>query len=99
MSSSLPRFLPRIYCDFHARGWSGAEDDDCFYVLHREQLAALPPREGLRVLLWMDSDEQNILAIEGLLEHHELNSTYAGWRARSVHGTEYEGPPDEAMQL
>lgn len=83
----LPETLPpRVGCDFNACGWSGEEDDDCFYVLDREDLRALPASDGLRVLLFEWEDPGCVLACLATLE-----TWGGGWRARPRSGF-YSGP-------
>ena len=92
--SELPsRSLPKLWCDLNARGFSGEPDDDCFYALHRKQLAALPPAAGLRVFIWDWSDSELFVGLETLLEQFD-----DGWRARPVDGIWYEARPDDTFK-
>jgi len=85
----LPAPLPpRIWCDFNACGWSGDADDDCYYVLDPDDLAAAGASEGRSVLLfdWEDDGESLVLARVAELESHG-----GRWRARPRTGF-YFGP-------
>ena len=87
-AAELPDPLPpRLSCDFNTRGWSGEPDDDCYYVLDREVLDALPARVGLEVFIWDESDETEILGCVAKLEQFD-----GRWRARPVSGI-YVGVP------
>ena len=85
LPSPLP---PRVWCDFNACGWSGAEDDDCYYQLDAADIDAIQRNEGTTVLLydWEDDEETEVLVRVGRLEfwQHRL-------RARPVGGF-YSGP-------
>ncbi|HUA67914.1 MAG TPA: hypothetical protein VMA13_05140, partial [Candidatus Saccharimonadales bacterium] len=69
MKSELPsRSLPRLWCDLNACGLSGEPDDNCYYALHKEQLPALQPKEGMRVFIWDWSDSELIIGRKASLE-------------------------------
>jgi hypothetical protein len=91
--------LPRVWCDFNACGWSDEDGDDCFYSLHREQLAALPPEAGRQILIWDHSDEVSVIAVVAILEPFRLHPVASGWRARPLRETWYEGPKDDQMLM
>jgi len=91
--SELPsRSVPKLWCDLNARGLSGEPGDDCFYALHREQLAALQPTVGMRIFIWDWSDSELFVGLEALLERFD-----DGWRARPVDETWYEARPDDTF--
>jgi hypothetical protein len=53
MKSELPsRSIPKIYSDLNACGLSDEPDDDCYYGLSRQQIAALHPAAGMKVFVW-----------------------------------------------
>jgi hypothetical protein len=94
MKSELPsRSLPKLWCDLNACGLSGEPGDNCYYALHREQLAALSPVEGMRVFIWDWSDPELFVGCEALLERLDDQ-----WRARPVDETWYEARPDETFK-
>jgi len=91
--SELPsRSLPKLWCDLNACGLSGEPDDNCYYALHREQLAELQPVAGMRVFIWDWSDSELFVGREALLERFDDR-----WRARPVDETWYEARPDESF--
>jgi hypothetical protein len=93
MTSTLPsRSVPRLYCDLNACGLSGEAGDNCYYALHRDQLAALRPRAGMRVCVWDWSDERLVVGCEALLEPYDDR-----WRARPIDDTWFEGLPDDTF--
>jgi hypothetical protein len=93
MTAALPsRSLPKLWCDFNACGWSGEAGDNCYYSLHREQIAKLQPTTGMRVFVWDWSDEKLVIGCEALLEPYNDS-----WRVRPVDGTWFEGLPDDTF--
>ncbi|MEO8269316.1 MAG: hypothetical protein ABI557_06325 [Aureliella sp.] len=70
---------PHIWCDFNACGWTGAHDDDCYYVLDFACLDNFSPSEGMSILLfdWDDEAKSYIIARLARLEKFESQ-----WRAR-----------------
>jgi hypothetical protein len=65
------RSIPKLYCDLNACGWSGEPDDNCYYALHREQLAALKLVASMRVFIWDWSDSELIVGREASLERFD----------------------------
>jgi len=93
MKSTLPDVsLPRVWCDFNACGLSGEPGDNCYYALHREQLAVLHPSAGMRLFIWDWSDAALVVGCEAVLERYRNF-----WRARPVEDTWAEGKPDETF--
>ncbi len=87
-ATDLPDPLPPpLWCDFNACGWSGEPDDNCYYVLDRRALDALPARVGLEVFIWGETDETTIIGCVARLEQFD-----DGWRARPVSNF-YVGAP------
>ena len=85
-----PFNLPHIWCDFNAWGLSDEENDYCYYSLHREEFESLPPREGLLIFIWDESDETEIIGYVATLE--KTTKFHTGWRARPDKATWYRGP-------
>jgi hypothetical protein len=74
--------LPRVHCDFHAQGWTGELEDDCFYVFDLAGLEALDPKPGLRVYAWDYSGHgDEVFGCEAILERFG-----GGWRLRPASG-------------
>ena len=73
--------------DLNACGWSGEADDDCYYALAPDALAALPAQAGLEVFVYDTSDEAEILGFVARLERFR-----DGWRARPISGLYVEQP-------
>jgi hypothetical protein len=93
MNSTLSsRSLPKLWCDLNACGLSGEAGDNCYYGLHREQLAALQPREGMKVFVWDWSDDKSVIGCEAFLEKYSNL-----WRARPIDETWFQGFPDETF--
>jgi hypothetical protein len=82
--------IQKIWCDFNAFGLSDEENDNCYYSLHREEFAALPPQEGLEIFIWDDSDETEVIGYVAKLE--KTDKFHTGWRARPDEQTRYRGP-------
>jgi hypothetical protein len=94
MKSELPpNSVPRLWCDLNACGWSGAPDDNCYYALHRVQLAALSPAAGMKVFIWDWSDSESVVGFEASLERFG-----DAWRARPTNGTPIEAKADETFR-
>lgn len=89
-----PKELPIIWCDFNACGLSGAEDDDCYYSLHREKLSELVPVEKMEVFIYDDDlDEEGNPEVFGFVAKLERISGFnSEWRARPNKNTWYRGP-------
>jgi hypothetical protein len=85
--------LPKVSCDLNACGWSGENDDNCYYAFDKEQFAALPPSVGMRLFIWDWSDSESIVGCEAILEQAR-----DGWRARPIDGTWFEGKPDDTFK-
>lgn len=80
----LPHPLPpRVWCDFNS-----GDQDGCYWVLAREDLAAAGPVVGARVLLWDWDDEP----LEVLAQVAVLETWNGSWCARPVDDTFYSGP-------
>ncbi len=87
MASSIPDLsLPRLWCDFNACGWSGDAGDDCYYAFDKQALATLDPTEGMRVFIYDDDGDGNVMGCEGLIERHRDS-----WRIRPDKGTWFQG--------
>jgi len=87
MKSSPPKTsLPRVQCDFNALGWSGETGDNCYYVFEGRKFAALAPREGLRLFVFMDEGGGEVLGCEAVLEKFGTS-----WRARPDESTWFRG--------
>ncbi len=90
-----PENIPHIWCDFNACGFSGDNDDNCYYVLLKEKLLELNPIEGTIVFIYeddlSDDGEPEIFGFIAKLEKDpfECNSK---WRARPDLDTWYRGP-------
>ncbi len=84
--------LPRVRCDFNSAGWSGEDDDPCYYVFDESALARARPRPGLRVFIFEDSRDDLIMGCEAVVEPyaHPLTSERR-WRLRPVANTGYLG--------
>jgi len=83
-----------LWCDFNACGWSGEANDNCYYALHREQLARILSPEGVSVFIYDDdiSDDgsHEVFGCVAVLEA----VTYRGAahiRARPSNGPWYRG--------
>lgn len=84
--------LPRVRCDFNSAGWSGDDDDPCYYSFDEKALARIRPRDGQRVFIFEDSREGLVMGCEAALEayQHPL-TTERRWRLRPVENTGYLG--------
>jgi hypothetical protein len=78
--------LPRVLCDFNALGWSGEQDDHCYYAFDQQALAAVAPREGLRLFVFMEEGDDEVLGCEAVLERFGTS-----WRVRPDESTWFRG--------
>lgn len=84
--------LPRIRCDFNSAGWSGDDDDPCYYSFDEQALKQARPRPGLRVFIFEDSRDGWIMGCEAELEEYEhLLTGERRWRLRPIENTGYLG--------
>ena len=91
-SKGTLKSLPRICCDFNSVGWSGEDDDECFYSFDEKALAACKPREGLRIFIFEKGQGEVIMGCEAMLESYPNPvSGQPKWRLRPVHDTGYFG--------
>jgi hypothetical protein len=87
-TKSSRQSLPRIWCDFNSSGWSGEDDDECYYNFDHIALAACRPREGKRVFIYEKGREGMIMGCEATIEPYEHIITHERrWRLRPIHGT------------
>lgn len=82
--------LPRLWCDFNACGWSGVSGDNCFYVFDKNAFQALPPAEGMRVVLYDDDGDGNVIGCVGRLEPYD-----GSWRIRPEADSWFRGRTGE----
>ena len=89
MNISPNPYLPRLWCDFNAIGWSGQPDDDCYYIFDMAVFANGSITEGLCVFAFMydNQEETEITGCEMTFEPY-----HDGWRLRSDVATWYSGP-------
>jgi hypothetical protein len=86
--------LPRVACDFNSAGWSGEDDDPCYYSFDEQALARARPRSGLRVFIFEASRENLIMGCEAEVEPYPHPATgEPRWRLRPVENTGYLGEP------
>jgi hypothetical protein len=87
--------LPRILCDFNSIGWSGEDDDDCYYSFDEKALGAHRPRTGMRVFIYERSRDKLVMGCEAELEkyQHPLSEELR-WRLRPMPNTGYLGELD-----
>jgi hypothetical protein len=84
--------LPRVRCDFNSAGWSGEDDDPCYYNFDEAALARAHPRAGMRVFIFEDSRDELIMGCEAVVESYEhLVTGEPRWRLRPVENTGYLG--------
>lgn len=94
MAKRSKNSLPKIWCDFNSAGWSGEDDDECYYNFDQSALAASKPRDGLRVFIFEKGSEGLIMGCEALVESYPHPVTgEKKWRLRPVHETGYLGEP------
>jgi hypothetical protein len=89
--------LPRVRCDFNSAGWSGDDDDPCYYSFDERALARARPRAGMRVFIFEDSRDDLIMGCEAEVDSypHPLTNERR-WRLRPVENTGYLGEMNEA---
>jgi hypothetical protein len=86
------RSLPRIQCDFNSVGWSGDDDDDCYYSFDEKGLAKHRLRVGLRVFIYEPSRDNLVMGCEAILEQYRHPiADDTRWRLRPVPNTGYLG--------
>jgi hypothetical protein len=78
--------LPRVETDFNACGWSGAPDDNCYYVFDRDALAPGRLQDGLRVFAYMDDGDGMVVGCQAVLERYGTR-----WRLRPDESTWWRG--------
>jgi hypothetical protein len=84
--------LPRIRCDFNSVGWSGEEDDECYYSFDEKALAAHRPRDGMRVFIFEDGQNGLIMGCQAELDTYNHPVTgQSKWRLRPIHETGFLG--------
>jgi hypothetical protein len=84
--------LPRIRCDFNSVGWSGDEDDDCYYSFDDKALAAHKPRSGMVVFVFEDGQSGLIMGCQATVETYSHPVTgQPKFRLRPVHETGFLG--------
>jgi hypothetical protein len=89
---SRTRSLPRIPCDFNSVGWSGDDDDECYYSFDEKALARHRPRQGMRVFIYEPSRDDLVMGCEADLERYQHPITdEQRWRLRPVPNTGYLG--------
>jgi hypothetical protein len=89
------RSLPRVLCDFNSVGWSGEDDDECYYSFDEKALTHHRLRQGMRVFIYESSRDNLVMGCEAELEQyrHPL-SDQVRWRLRPVPNTGYLGELD-----
>jgi hypothetical protein len=89
---SPTRLLPRVSCDFNSLGWSGEDDDECYYSFDEKALARHHPRVGMRIFIYEPSRDNLVMGCEAELEKYQHPITdEARWRLRPVPNTGYLG--------
>jgi hypothetical protein len=89
------RTLVCIPCDFNSVGWSGEEDDECYYSFDQKALARHRLRAGLRVFIYEKSRENLVMGCEAELDQyrHPITDELC-WRMRPIPDTGYLGELD-----
>jgi hypothetical protein len=89
------RTLPRIPCDFNSVGWSGEDDDECYYSFDQKALARHRPRAGMRVFVYEKSRDDFVMGCEAELDpyRHPITDQMC-WRLRPIPDTGYLGELD-----
>jgi hypothetical protein len=87
MTEPLPTSLPKIWCDFNACGWSGEPGDGCYYVFDERALLELGPIESMRLFVFDDDGDGDVIGCEGRLERWNDR-----WRVRPDEDTWFKGP-------
>lgn len=88
MSDYTFKGLSAVWTDFNAKGWSGENDDPCYYVINLQRLHVDEITEGRRFFAYMEENQSSaeIVGCEALLEKYR-----DGWRARPVENTWFNG--------
>ena len=84
-----PPDIFKIWCDFNARALSDEIDDNCCYSFDRKAFENLERKEGLRIFIWDDYDNDEIFGYLATLEKYPQH--ISGWRARPDEQTLYRG--------
>ena len=92
--------IQALWGDYNARGWSGEEDDDCIYSLHRNTLEQLVPYDGKRVFVYDDDiNENGEPEVFGYIFRLEKVAGYSSeWRAKPIHDSWYRGPKEQIFK-
>lgn len=91
-TESLPDpLLPRLEADFNEIGLSGDPKDNCCYVIYEDDLARISPKEGLKVFLWADDGDGQIIGCVAILEWSNVLRGNPRWRGRIDEQTWYRG--------
>jgi len=86
------RQLPRVWCDFNSGGWSGEDEDHCYYAFDEKILREMKPRSGMRVFIYEPSRDGLVMGCEARLEVYQHPvSEQSRWRLRPVPDTAYLG--------
>ena len=89
---SRRRALPRVSCDFNSVGWSGEDDDGCYYSFDEKALTHHHPRAGMRIFIYENSRDNLVMGCEAELEKYQHPVTdETRWRLRPVPNTGYLG--------
>lgn len=84
--------LPRIRCDFNSVGWSGEEDDECYYSFDDKALTSARARDGMRVFIFEDGEGGLIMGCQAEVESYSHPVTGQNkWRLRPIHETGFLG--------
>lgn len=84
--------MPRLLCDFNSVGWSGDEEDTCYYSYDEKALGRMRPREGMRVFIYESGRDRLIMGCEATLERYQHPITNAPrWRLRPIPDTGFLG--------
>ena len=101
MTKKIPNTaLPRIGCDFNARGLSDEPNDTCYYSFDKRDVEKLKSMQGRRVLLYSYDTDTDVTTCEAVVEPHvegwlagKKGSVWlCGARARPIEETWYQGP-------
>lgn len=89
---SPTRSLPCLLCDFNSVGWSGEDEDECYYSFDEKALARHRLRAGMRVFIYEKSRDDLVMGCEAELEQYRHPITDdVRWRLRPVPNTGYLG--------
>jgi hypothetical protein len=92
---SPTRSLPRVSCDFNSVGWSGEDDDDCYYSFDEKAIARHRLRAGMRVFIYEKSREDLVMGCEAEFEEYRHPITdEIRLRLRPIPNTGYLGELD-----